>query len=182
MFAMLRSLHRFAVVRPGRPPLGTAGKGATRVALVATTLATSLAAAVGGTAAMVDAPRRPAGPVAAGAAPDLAWSSVDAGGGTSTAATAGGDWSLAAAIGQSDAGAMAGGDFVLEGGFFAGGAASTPPCTGDVDASGEVGFDDLLAVLTDWGACGGCPSDLDGDGVVGFDDLLAVLVGWGPCA
>ncbi|NNM24620.1 MAG: hypothetical protein HKO59_01320, partial [Phycisphaerales bacterium] len=55
------------------------------------------------------------------------------------------------------------------------------PCAGDVDASGDVGFTDLIAVLDQWGVCPGCPADLDGDGVVGLTDLLAVLAGWGVC-
>ena len=53
-------------------------------------------------------------------------------------------------------------------------------CPADFDASGSVGFTDLLAVLTDWGAAGG-PLDLDGNGSVGFGDLLIVLSAWGAC-
>ncbi len=59
-----------------------------------------------------------------------------------------------------------------------------PPCPADVDASGTVDFDDLLAAAAAWGACpplGGCPGDVDGSGIVDFDDLLAVLAAWGPC-
>lgn len=56
-----------------------------------------------------------------------------------------------------------------------------PPCDGDVNGSGEVGFDDVLDVLAAWGECGGCPEDLDDDGFVGFGDLLIVLGAWGPC-
>jgi len=58
--------------------------------------------------------------------------------------------------------------------------ASGAPCPADLDGSGDVGFDDLLAVLAAWGDEGG-PEDLDGDGVVGFGDLLLVLSSWGPC-
>jgi hypothetical protein len=54
-------------------------------------------------------------------------------------------------------------------------------CPEDIDGSGEVGFTDLLAVLTAWGPCPGCPEDIDGDDTVGFTDLLAVLSAWGPC-
>jgi hypothetical protein len=54
-------------------------------------------------------------------------------------------------------------------------------CHGDVDGSGDVDLDDLLAVLAAWGPCPGCAADLDDDGVVGLDDLLAVLAAWGPC-
>ncbi|NNM25211.1 MAG: LamG domain-containing protein [Phycisphaerales bacterium] len=56
-----------------------------------------------------------------------------------------------------------------------------PPCPQDVDASGDVGFSDLLAILANWGPCAGCSEDLDGSGDVGFADLLAVLANWGPC-
>lgn len=58
---------------------------------------------------------------------------------------------------------------------------NAPPCPGDVDASGEVGFVDVLAILTAWGPCDECPEDADGDGVVAFSDLLLVLEGWGAC-
>ena len=44
-----------------------------------------------------------------------------------------------------------------------------------------VHFQDLLALLNDWGPCIGCPADLDGNGDVGFTDLLLLLFSWGPC-
>jgi hypothetical protein len=50
---------------------------------------------------------------------DLAWSTIDGGGDTST----GGDYALMGTIGQSDAGAaMNGNGFTLNGGFWNGGA------------------------------------------------------------
>ena len=55
---------------------------------------------------------------------------------------------------------------------------ATYAAVGDLDHDG---FDDLVALLSVWGACPGCPADLDDDGVVGFDDLVAVLARWGPC-
>ncbi len=55
-----------------------------------------------------------------------------------------------------------------------------PPCPGDLDASGDVGITDLLALLGSWGASGG-PGDLDGDGDVDVVDFLALLGAWGPC-
>ena len=55
------------------------------------------------------------------------------------------------------------------------------PCAGDVSGDGVVGFDDLLSVLTWWGACEGCPGDLDGNGVVDWSDILIVFTSWGPC-
>jgi hypothetical protein len=59
--------------------------------------------------------------------------------------------------------------------------ATLPPCPGDLDADEDVGFQDLLAILSAWGACAGCPEDITGDGAVGFADLLIVLSAWGPC-
>jgi CxxC motif-containing protein (DUF1111 family) len=56
------------------------------------------------------------------------------------------------------------------------------PCPADIDGSGTVGADDLLAVLSAWGACAsGCDEDINGDLFVGVDDLLAVVAGWGAC-
>jgi hypothetical protein len=55
------------------------------------------------------------------------------------------------------------------------------PCPADIDGSGDVGFQDLLALLAAWGPCPGCPEDLDGSGEVGFQDLLELLAAWGPC-
>ena len=55
------------------------------------------------------------------------------------------------------------------------------PCPADLDGSGDVGFSDLLAVITAWGPCLGCPEDLDEDDDVGFSDLLGVITAWGPC-
>ena len=54
-------------------------------------------------------------------------------------------------------------------------------CPADVDGDSEVGFTDILNVLSVWGPCDGCPADLDADGLVGFNDLLLVLSGWGSC-
>ena len=60
-----------------------------------------------------------------------------------------------------------------------GGGAECPP---DIDMSGDVGFNDLLAVLAAWGPCEeDCPEDIDMSGDVGFSDVLAVLAAWGPC-
>ena len=57
----------------------------------------------------------------------------------------------------------------------------SPPCPADLDVSGDVGFGDLLSMLSNWGPCPGWPQDLDGDDVVGFSDLLILLSAWGPC-
>ena len=60
-----------------------------------------------------------------------------------------------------------------------------PPCPGDFDDSGDVGFTDLLALLTAWGPYKPCPpfipEDIDQDCDVGFSDLLLLLAAWGPC-
>jgi hypothetical protein len=56
-----------------------------------------------------------------------------------------------------------------------------PPCPANTTCSGDVGFDDLLAVISAWGPCGGCAEDVDRSGDVGFGDLLDVVSSWGPC-
>ena len=57
-----------------------------------------------------------------------------------------------------------------------------PPCAADIDGDGDVGTNDILAILSDWGPdCGGCLADIDGDGDVDVDDLLTVVSAFGPC-
>ena len=54
------------------------------------------------------------------------------------------------------------------------------PCPGDTNGDGVVDFDDLGAVLADFGNSGpDLPGDLNGDGVVNFDDLGEVLGAFG---
>jgi hypothetical protein len=62
------------------------------------------------------------------------------------------------------------------------------PCTpADVDISGAVDVNDLLAVINNWGACSNpddCPADFTpagGDNQVNVNDLLGVINAWGPC-
>ncbi|MDP7520306.1 MAG: C25 family cysteine peptidase [Phycisphaerales bacterium] len=55
------------------------------------------------------------------------------------------------------------------------------PCAGDLDGSGDVGTDDLLAVIAGFGCTSGCSSDVTGDGVVNTDDILVVVGAWGGC-
>ena len=54
-------------------------------------------------------------------------------------------------------------------------------CIADLDGDGNVGFGDLLELLSFWGPCPDCPQDLDGSGEVGFGDLLFLLSAWGLC-
>ncbi|MCP3906310.1 MAG: hypothetical protein GY715_22025 [Planctomycetes bacterium] len=57
-----------------------------------------------------------------------------------------------------------------------------PPCPADLDASGDVGFGDILQIIGAWGPCGvPCPEDISGNGAVDFADILAVIAAWGPC-
>lgn len=55
------------------------------------------------------------------------------------------------------------------------------PCPTDLDGDGNVGFADVVLVLSKWGACDACPEDLTGEGTVDFADLLEVLSNFGPC-
>lgn len=60
-----------------------------------------------------------------------------------------------------------------------------PECPPDFDGSGDVGFGDLLSVLSHWGTYEPCPpfepEDLDESCEVDFVDLITVLAAWGPC-
>jgi hypothetical protein len=117
---------------------------------------------------------------------DLSWNTVDGGGATST----GGAYSLTGTMGQPDASiAMTGGAYSITGGFWPG---ATPPvsdCPADIVPSGTVNIDDLLAVISAWGACPlpcppRCPADIApaiGNCAVNIDDLLAVISAWGAC-
>jgi len=58
-------------------------------------------------------------------------------------------------------------------------------CPADIDGSGEVDFDDLLAVSGAYGTCPVgqiCFADVDADCDVDFNDTLQVLTEWGSCA
>lgn len=66
-------------------------------------------------------------------------------------------------------------------GFTAPGLCETaPPCPWDCQPmpDNNVGINDLLALLSQWGGAGGC--DFNGGGV-GITDLLKLLSTWGPC-
>jgi hypothetical protein len=57
-------------------------------------------------------------------------------------------------------------------------------CPADVTHDQLVDIDDLLFVLTHWGATGfpgEVMGDITHDGIVNIDDLLAVINGWGAC-
>ncbi|MHC4427178.1 MAG: hypothetical protein ACYS0D_01050 [Planctomycetota bacterium] len=54
------------------------------------------------------------------------------------------------------------------------------PCPWDCgNDDGEVGINDFLAMLADWGGPGPC--DMDGGGVIDINDFLVLLAHWGPC-
>jgi hypothetical protein len=56
-------------------------------------------------------------------------------------------------------------------------------CPGDIDDSGEVDMEDLLALLVSWGpVAGGEAADINSDLSVGVVDLLVLLNGYGRCA
>jgi len=61
-------------------------------------------------------------------------------------------------------------------------------CAADIaplpSGDGAVNVQDLLAVISAWGAGAGNPADIappGGDGIVNVADLLAVIAAWGPC-
>lgn len=58
-------------------------------------------------------------------------------------------------------------------------------CPADVNNNNVVNTDDLIAVISAWGACSAaCPADImpvGGNGSVNTDDMLAVIGSWGPC-
>ncbi len=63
-----------------------------------------------------------------------------------------------------------------------------PPCLPDIDESGAVDVDDLIAVILGWGPCPAPPSlcladiaPMPVNGEVDVDDLIAVILNWGPC-
>jgi sugar lactone lactonase YvrE len=65
-----------------------------------------------------------------------------------------------------------------------------PPCLGDIapalTGDGFVNVQDLLAVISGWGACASpcppnCAADVNHDCAVNVQDLLAVINNWGPC-
>ena len=49
---------------------------------------------------------------------------------------------------------------------------------GDSTCDGVVNEDDLLDVISRWGACGGCRTDFNGDAIVDVADLLTVIQHW----
>ena len=60
------------------------------------------------------------------------------------------------------------------------GAQAARPCPPDINCSGSVNIDDLLAVINSWGMTG-TAADVNGSGHVDIDDLLAVINAWGMC-
>lgn len=60
-------------------------------------------------------------------------------------------------------------------------ARAVSPCAGDADGSGNVDFDDITNVLSNWladYAPNTGPGDANADSVVNFDDITAVLSNW----
>lgn len=61
---------------------------------------------------------------------------------------------------------------------------STPGCPADIEMTGNVDADDILALLLGWGTCAGpsdCPEDIDGNGAANVTDLMVLLSNWGSC-
>jgi len=60
-----------------------------------------------------------------------------------------------------------------------------PTCDSDLNGTGTVNVEDLLAVISGWGDCPApqlpCRGDLDFNRVVNTVDLLAIISAWGAC-
>jgi hypothetical protein len=56
-------------------------------------------------------------------------------------------------------------------------------CNADTNLDFTVNVNDLLAVISAWGACTNppCAADIDGNGSINVNDLLAVITTWGNC-
>ncbi|MHC4615033.1 MAG: right-handed parallel beta-helix repeat-containing protein, partial [Planctomycetota bacterium] len=59
----------------------------------------------------------------------------------------------------------------------------SPACPADCQTTpdGNVGINDFLKMLAQWGGPGSCDIDGGGDGVVDVQDFLDLLAFWGPC-
>jgi hypothetical protein len=55
------------------------------------------------------------------------------------------------------------------------------PCPWDTNNDGDVGINDFLMVLADWGAGPSSKCDFNHDQVVNIVDVLELLANWGPC-
>lgn len=62
---------------------------------------------------------------------------------------------------------------------------SVAVCPADVNSSGAVDTDDLIALVGGWGSCVGscrqCLADIDDNCQVNTDDLIVLIGSWGPC-
>ncbi|MCI0675833.1 MAG: DNRLRE domain-containing protein [Phycisphaerales bacterium] len=60
-----------------------------------------------------------------------------------------------------------------------------PACSADIAPAGNVNdavnVEDLLALISAWGACLDCLADINHDNLVNVDDLLTLISGWGAC-
>ena len=59
-------------------------------------------------------------------------------------------------------------------------------CEADLDASGGVGTDDLLLIISNWGSCtpppDSCSGDATCDGEIDANDILLAISQWGGCS
>ncbi len=61
---------------------------------------------------------------------------------------------------------------------------STYSCPEDLDEDSQVGVDDLLLLIGNWGPCGihgDCTGDINLDLMIDVNDLLELIGGWGEC-
>ncbi len=55
-------------------------------------------------------------------------------------------------------------------------------CSADITGDNAVDVQDLVALITSWGACEGCVADIDQNGVVDVSDLVQLIIQWGTCS
>ena len=81
-------------------------------------------------------------------------------------------------------GATAGSSTIQGGRCLGWDVSSTPGCPSDLEMTGHVDADDLMALINAWGSCTdpwGCPEDVDESGAIDVQDLLILLTSWGGC-
>ena len=56
-----------------------------------------------------------------------------------------------------------------------------PDCQGDVNGSGIVDVNDIIAIISAWGCTTCSAEDVNGDGIVEVNDIVITISSWGTC-